>query len=86
MRLRGAEVRARAEECEAMMGVRVVAMTSQKVLSDAWEMSTIMPRRFISATTCLPNRVRPLWWWTFSSSMSPEESAQLLVLDQVRVM
>ena len=69
-----------------MTGVRVVAMTSQKVLSETWEMSTIMPRRFISCTTCLPKGVRPSWCWMVGSSMSPEESAQLLVLDQVRVM
>ncbi len=58
--LRGALVKARAEECDAITGAFVVAIVSQKVLSATWEISTIMPSRFISSTTCLPKSVRPL--------------------------
>ena len=65
----------------AVFGALLVSMASQNVLSLTWEMSTSMPRRFISATTCLPNGVRPL---CFGSS--PEESAQLFVLVCVSVM
>ena len=43
-----------------MTGALVVAIVSQKVLSATCEMSTNMPRRFISNTTCLPKSVKPL--------------------------
>ena len=46
---------ARQEECEAKIGALLVSSASQKVLSATCEISTIMPRRFISATTSLPN-------------------------------
>ncbi len=54
-------------------------MTSvrKNVLSDTCEISTIIPSRFISYTTSLPNSVRPsLVCGTDVSSMSPELSAQ----------
>src|SRR5207302_1615671 len=54
----GALVRARAEECDAMTGALLIAIASQNVLSATWDMSTIMPRRFISRTTCLPKSNR----------------------------
>src|SRR5579863_2082238 len=78
--LRGTLHNARQDEWEAMMGALLSARASQNVLSAVCEMSIIMPRRFISRTTCLPKGVRPLWCSTADLSMSPEESAQLLVL------
>src|SRR5436190_1045767 len=49
-------------------------------------MSTSMPSRFISCTTCLPNSLRPLWCSILGLLMSPEESAHSLVFDQVECM
>ena len=72
---------ARHDECEAMTGTVVSAMTSAKVLSATCEMSTIMPSRFISRTTSLPKSVRPLCF-----GVSVDESAQLLFLKCVSVM
>ena len=79
--LRGMSESARQLECEAMTGVVVTSSTSWNVLSETWEMSTIMPRRFISRTTCRPKSVRPLW-----RGASVEESAQSLLRKWVRVM
>jgi hypothetical protein len=79
-------VSARALECDAMMGARVVSRTWWKVLSATCETSTIMPRRFISRMTSRPKSVRPLWCVMEGSSRSPELSAHSLVLVQVRVM
>src|ERR1700722_10399456 len=84
--LRGTLQSARQEECEAMIGALLTASASQNVLSAVCEISTIIPSRFISRTTCLPNGVRPLWCSIPALSISPEESAQLLVLVWVRVM
>ena len=47
-------------ECEAMIGAFVSLMTSQKVVVAECETSTIMPSRFISATTCFPKGESPL--------------------------
>ncbi len=64
------------------MGAWLVSSASQKVLSATCEISTIMPRRFISCTTSLPKGERPLLGLL---AMSPEESAQWLLLVWVRV-
>src|ERR1700758_3124839 len=58
--LRGAGEIARQDECDAKMGARLTSRAAQNVLSETCEMSTIMPRRFISATISLPNGERPL--------------------------
>ena len=76
--LRGWSTRARIDECDAMTGFSVIAMTSQNTLSEAWETSTIMPRRFISATTSRPKSLSPSW-----RAASVAESAQLWVLKWV---
>ena len=44
-----------------MIGAFDSVMASQNVVVAAWDTSTIMPRRFISATTCFPKGDRPLW-------------------------
>ncbi len=44
----------------AITGAALVARTSRKVWSETWEISTIIPRRFISRTTCWPKSVSPL--------------------------
>ena len=49
-------------------------------------MSTIMPRRFISQHDLLAEGGEAVVVVDLGSSMSPEESAHSLVLDQVRVM
>ena len=58
-----------------MMGLLLVARTSEKVWSEAWEMSTSMPRRFISATTSWPKGVRP---GSLVESVSPEEGGPVV--------
>jgi len=58
--LRGWEQRARQAECEAITGARLVSMTSQNVLSETCDTSTIIPRSFSVVTTFRPNAVRPL--------------------------
>ena len=78
---RGLSTKARADEWEAMKGARVAFKASQNVSSEAWETSTIIPRRFISRTTSRPNSVSPPW-----RGSSLEESAQPLVLLHVSVM
>src|SRR5207302_4847486 len=80
--LRGAGEIARQEECDAKIGARLTSSASSKVLSETCEMSTIMPSRFISPTTSLPNAERPLLGWLGS----PDESAQCLLVDWVAVM
>src|SRR5262252_100493 len=77
---------ARHEEWDAKTGAVLTSRASQNVLSATCEISTIMPRRFISRTTSLPKSVRPLWCAILVSLISPEESAHSLVLDQVNVM
>ena len=57
--LRWWSVSARAEECEAITGRVAMASTSRTVSSATCEMSTIIPRRFISRTTSRPKSVRP---------------------------
>src|SRR2546430_1377755 len=57
--LRTWPVSARAEECENMMGARVVWSASDIVASLTWERSTTIPSRFISCTTSRPNAERP---------------------------
>ncbi len=52
--------RARAEECEKMIGASVTASASFMVSGDTWLRSTSMPRRFISRTTSSPNFESPL--------------------------
>ena len=47
-------------ECEAIIGAFDAAMTSQNDFAAMCDTSTMMPRRFISATTFLPNGERPL--------------------------
>ena len=59
--LRGTLVSARDDECEAMTGARLVASAWYMVRSATCEMSTIMPMRFISRTTCRPKSVMPSW-------------------------
>jgi len=51
------------------------------VSGETWEMSTIMPKRFISRTTSSPNAVNPP---CFASSVA--ESAQSSVREWVSVM
>ena len=58
--LRGTSASARHEECEAITGADDVSSASKNVLSETCEMSTIIPSRFISRTTCLPKSVSPL--------------------------
>ena len=58
-----------------MIGALVTARMSQNDFSEMCDTSTIMPRRFISATTCLPSSERPL----FSGSRALEESASWLL-------
>ena len=69
--LRGTRAMARAEECEAMTGAVLIASTSSNVASETCEMSTIMPRRFISRTTSRPKSLRPALL-----GVSVDESAQ----------
>src|SRR5438270_3376399 len=85
--LRGALVSARADEWEAMIGAFVVAIVSQKVWSDTCEMSTIMPIRFISKTTFLPNSVIP-WVDGVIPGVTtlPDDSANSFEFDQLSVM
>src|SRR5882724_10627481 len=85
VRLRGAAVSARTDECEAMIGDVDVLITSQNVLSETCDTSTIIPNRFISRTTSRPNSLNPLWWGTLASPRSPEESAHSFEFDQVSV-
>src|SRR5438270_9892757 len=85
--LRGALVSARADEWEAMIGALLVAIASQKVRSDTCEMSTIMPRRFISKTTFLPKSVSP-WVAGVMPGVTtfPDDSAHSFEFDQLNVM
>ena len=46
--LRGASHSARAPECDAMIGARVMMSVLKNVLSETCDTSTIMPSRFIS--------------------------------------
>ena len=62
-------------ECDAMIGAFVMARMSQNDFSAMWDTSTMMPRRFISATACLPRSDRPL----FSGSRALDESASWLL-------
>src|ERR1019366_6860941 len=80
--LRGTGEIARQEEGDAKMGARLASSASQNVLSETCETSTIIPSRFISWTTSLPNGERPL----LGLLSSPEESAQWLLLVWVSVM
>ena len=52
-------VKCRNAECEAITGTRLSRIASSVAASERWETSTMMPRRFISATTSLPNGLRP---------------------------
>ena len=52
-------VKWRAEECEAITGTFEISSTCQNASSLTWEISTITPVRFISATTSLPKGLRP---------------------------
>ncbi len=52
-------VKWRAQEWEAITGAVEISMTWWKVSSVTWEMSTMMPSRFISATTSRPNWLSP---------------------------
>ena len=79
--LRGTLAIARQEECDAKIGALLVSRASQNVLSETWEISTIIPRRFISWTTCLPNSDSP---W-LAPAASPDDPAQWLLLLWVRV-
>jgi hypothetical protein len=72
---------ARAFECEKMTGASAMSSTSCIVAGDTCEMSTSMPRRFISRTTSSPNLLSPPWRAT-----SVAESAQSVVLKCVSVM
>src|SRR3954467_12874840 len=85
--LRGALVSARADECDAMIGALLVAIASQKVWSETCEMSTIMPRRFISRTTFFPKSVSP-WVEGVMPGVTtlPEDSAHSFEFDQLNVM
>jgi len=56
-------------------------MASYMVSSETWLRSTIMPRRFISLTTCSPKGDRPVH---FGASVAL--SAQVVVLEWVSVM
>lgn len=78
--LRGAFEIARADEWDATTGARVVSSASKNVLSETCEMSTIIPRRFSSRTTSLPNDVRPSW-----AGASPDESAHCVLRECVKV-
>ena len=66
---------ARHAECVATTGAVEVLTMSQNVGSETCETSTIIPNRFISRTTLLPNsfspRVRP--------TSSPDDPAQLVL-------
>jgi len=62
---------ARAPEWDAMTAAFVIARMSQNAFSAMWDTSTIMPRRFISATTWRPKGDKPLC----SGSRALEESA-----------
>ena len=77
---------ARAEEWEAITGRVVTASTSRTVSSATCEMSTIIPRRFISRTTSRPKSVRPPCTPAIGPNNPPEESAQSVCLVWVRVM
>src|SRR5438132_1073355 len=59
VRLRGCAQSARALECEAMIGIADVSMTSRVPSSLMCETSITMPRRLSSATAALPNVVSP---------------------------
>jgi hypothetical protein len=52
-------VKWRAEECDAMTGAALTPSTCQNAPSDRWLTSIMMPRRFISRTTAVPNSLRP---------------------------
>ena len=57
--LRGTSDTARAPEWLAMTGAFDTSSACAIVVSATWLTSTIMPSRFISATTCRPNGDRP---------------------------
>src|SRR5437899_1751306 len=75
VRLRGTLVIARQAECVATTGFVEVLTMSQNVLSETCDTSTIIPRRFISRTTCFPKSFKPRVWPT----ASPDEPAQLVL-------
>src|SRR2546426_12421014 len=79
--LRGTAERALQEEWDAITGALLAASASSNVLSETWEISTIMPSRFIRWTTCRPKSVRP-----FQRGLSVAESAQPVFLVGVRGM
>ena len=64
-----------------MTGASVTRSAAIMVPSETWEMSTIMPRRFISRTTSWPNLLSPP---CFGASVAA--SAQGVVPLWVRVM
>ena len=51
---------ARAEECEAMIGAFDAASASRMQLSEACEMSTMMPSALARATAARPNSLMPV--------------------------
>ena len=79
--LRGCGVKRRDEECDRTTGASVTRSTSHAVESEAWEISTNMPSRFISLTISSPKRVSPP-----CSSESVAASAQAVLRECVSVM
>ena len=69
------------QEWDTRTGLRVVPITSKKVLSDTCEQSMIMPRRSISTITSRPKSFNPP-----HIVVSSDESAHSFVFIQVRVM
>ena len=63
-----------------MTGAFVTSSVSKNVLSATCEMSTIIPSRFSSRTTSLPNGVRPS-----CAGLSPDESAHGVLSECVSV-
>src|SRR6185369_5817324 len=66
---------ARQPECVAITGFVDVFTMSQNVGSETCDTSTIMPNRFISRITCLPNSFKP----RCAPTASPDEPAQLVL-------
>src|SRR6185436_8993301 len=75
VRFRGTSAIARQAECVATTGLVEVFTMSQNVLSDTCETSTIIPKRFISRTTSLPNSFNP----RVDPASSPDDPAQLVL-------
>ena len=78
--LRGWSTRAYAEEWEKITGAVETSSASRIVSALTWERSTIMPSRFISATTPRPKSLSPP-----STRSSVAESAQATLSLWVRV-